>query len=334
VVVSFREPDATARAITSLLAQSATLVEVLVIDNDPDRSTASASAAWKGDERVRLIHSGSNLGYAAACNLAAAQAGGDWLFFLNPDAQADPDCIGLLLAAADSRTGLVGAQVLLPDGRTNAGDNPLHINGIAWAGRYGEPRENGAVRRVAAVSGAALLARTGAYRAIGGVCEWFFMYYEDTDLCWRMRLAGWEVRFCPEAVVWHDYRFDKGAAKWYRLERNRQWSVLSNYSALSLMLLAPLLLGTELAVAAIAMRGAWVGELVRAWGSTVRALPELLKWRRRVQASRRARDSELLELMVARFQTPLLDSPLVHRVNRLNVLYRAVLLRILRAVGR
>ena len=48
-------------------------------------------------------------------------------------------------------------------------------------------------------------------------CERFFMYYEDTDLCWRMRLAGWEVRFCPEAVVWHDYRFDKGAAKWYRL---------------------------------------------------------------------------------------------------------------------
>lgn len=334
MVVSFREPDGTARAVTSLLAQSATLVEVLVIDNDPDRSTASASAAWKRDERVRLIHSGSNLGYAAACNLAAAQAGGDWLFFLNPDARADPDCIGLLLAAADTRTGLVGAQVLLPDGRTNAGDNPLHINGIAWAGRYGEPRENGAARRVAAVSGAALLARTGAYRAIGGVCEWFFMYYEDTDLCWRMRLAGWDVRFCPEAVVWHDYQFDKGAAKWYRLERNRQWSVLSNYSASSLMLLAPLLLGTEVAVAATAMRGAWVGELVRAWGSTVRAVPELLRWRRRVQASRRARDSELLDLMVARFQTPLLDSPFVHRVNRLNVLYRAVLLRILRAVGR
>ena len=332
-MVSFREPAATERAVTSLLAQSAPLLEVLVIDNDPDRSTASAIAAWKRDERVRLLHSGSNLGYAAACNLAAAHAGGDWLFFLNPDARVDPDCIGLLLAAADTRTGLVGAQVLLPDGRTNAGDNPLHINGIAWAGRFGEPRENGAARRVAAVSGAALLARTEAYRALGGVCEWFFMYYEDTDLCWRMRLAGWEVRFCPEALVWHDYRFDKGAAKWYWLERNRQWSVLSNYSAFSLVLLAPLLLGTELTVAAIALRGAWLGELVRAWGSTARALPELLRWRRRVQAGRRTRDSELAELMVARFQTPLLDSPLVLRLNPLIVRYRAVLLWILRATG-
>ncbi len=53
-----------------------------------------------------------------------------------------------------------------------------------------------------------------------------------------------------------------------------------------------------------------------------------------MQASRRARDSELLELMVARFETPLLDSPLVLRVNPLIVVYRAVLLRILRATGR
>ncbi len=86
-----------------------------------------------------------------------------------------------------------------------------------------------------------------------------------------MRLAGWEVGFCPDAVVWHDYEFDKGAEKWYRLERNRLWSVLSNYSPFSLMLLAPLLLGTELAVAAIALRDGWVGDLVRAWGSTLRA---------------------------------------------------------------
>ena len=110
--------------------------------------------------------------------------------------------------------------------------------------------------------------------------------------------------------------------------------MLSNYSAFSLMLLAPLLLGTELAVAATqcAARGSvtWCGP-----GAQRCALsPELLRWRRRVQASRRARDSELLDLMVAWFQTPLLDSPFVHRVNRLNVLYRAVLLRILRAAGR
>ena len=334
VIVSFSDPVATRRAVDSLLSQSSPPIEVLVLDNHPQRLTATAMADWSQDPRVRLIHSGQNLGYTAACNCAAANAAGDWLFFLNPDARADFECLGTLLRAANACTGVLGAQVLLPDGRTNAGDNPVHISGIAWAGRFGEAREHGLPRAVATVSGAALLARAETFRELGGLCERFFMYEDDVDLCWRMRLAAWEVRFCPEAVVWHDYRFDKGEEKWYWLERNRQWSVLSNYSAFSLMLLAPVLVGTELAVAAIALRDGWVGSLVRAWGSTLRALPELLRWRRRVQAARRVHDSELLELSVGRFQTPLFDSPLVLRLNPLIVLYRAALLRILHATGR
>ena len=80
------------------------------------------------------------------------------------------------------------------------------------------------------------------------MCERLFMYEDDVDLCWRVRLAGWTVMFCPDAVVWHEYEFDKGTMKWYWLERNRLWTVLSNYSAITLVLLAPLLLGTELMV--------------------------------------------------------------------------------------
>ena len=100
------------------------------------------------------------------------------------------------------------------------------------------------------------------------MCERFFMYEDDVDLCWRMRLAGWNVMFCPDAVVWHEYEFDKGTMKWYWLERNRLWTVLSNYSAITLVLLAPLLLGTELMVLAQAIRGRWTHRLLRAWGSS------------------------------------------------------------------
>jgi GT2 family glycosyltransferase len=239
-----------------------------------------------------------------------------------------------VLRNTDARTGVVGAQVLLNDGRTNAGDNPLHVTGISWAGRFGEPREHGPARAVAAVSGAALLARARAFADLGGVCERFFLYQDDADLCWRMRLAGWEVLFCPEAVVWHDYEFEKGAEKWYWLERNRLWSVLSNYSGPSLLLLGPLLICTEFAVASMALREGWAASLVRAWASTLRALPELRRWRRRVQASRRVPDSELLVRMPARFETALLHSPLALRVNPVIVRYRLVLLRVLRAAGR
>ena len=309
-------------------------VEILVLDNHPDALTAAAMADWPEARQVRLLHYGENIGYAAACNKAAREARGDWVFFLNPDAQADPGCMKALLAAAGARAGVVGAQVLIPDGRTNAGDNPLHLTGIAWAGRFGEPREHGPPRRVSSVSGAAMLARTTAYRELGGMCERFFMYYDDTDLCWRMRLAGWEVVFCPGAVAWHDYEFQRGGRKWFLLERNRLWSVLSNYSALSLVLLSPLLLGTELVVAGLAIRSGWARDLLRAWGSVCTALPALRRWRRRVQSGRRVPDSQIVQLMSSRFETPLVSSPLALWADPLLALYRRGLLFILRASDR
>lgn len=333
VVVSFSDPAATQRAVESLVGQSEPPMEVLVLDNHPDALTKAAMAGWS-DRRVRLVHSGHNLGYASACNRAAGEARGDWLLFLNPDARADPDCLSALLRAPDARTGVVGAQVLLPDGRVNAGDNPLHVTGIAWAGHFGEPREDGLPRRVAAVSGAALLARRRAFLELGGLCERFFMYYDDADLCWRTRLAGWDVVFCPAAVVWHEYEFEKGEKKWYWLERNRLWSVLSNFSGLSLLLLSPLIAGTELAIATVAIRGGWAQSLAKAWASIVCGLPELLRWRRQVQASRRTPDSELIELMAGHFETPLLQSGAALWMNRPIGRYRRTVLRVLRALER
>jgi GT2 family glycosyltransferase len=228
----------------------------------------------------------------------------------------------------------VGAQVLLPDGRTNAGDNPLHITGVGWGGRYREPREHGASRAAAAVSGAALLVRRSAYRHVGGMCERFFLYYDDVDLCWRLRLAGWEVMFCPEAVVWHDYEFDKGTGKWYWLQRNRLWSLLANYSSPALLLLLPLIAATEVTVAGYAVRTHWGAALFRAWASTLRSTRELISWRRRVQASRRRPDSEIMSRMVGRLDTQLLASSGARRAARAMELYRSVVLALLRSLGR
>ena len=334
VVVSFSDPAATRAAVESLLDQSSRVLEVLLIDNHPDGRLGRSLAQDPLDSRTRLIHSGENLGYTEACNRAAAQARGTWLFFLNPDARADPDCVAELLSAADERTAVIGAQVLLPDGRTNAGDNPLHVTGVSWAGRYGEPRETGPPRTVAAVSGAALLARAEPFAELGGLCARFFLYQDDTDLCWRARLAGWTVRFCPAAVVWHDYEFEKGNEKWYWLERNRLWSVLANYAGLTLLLLSPVLAGAEVAIAALAIRQGWFGTLRRAWLSILRELPSLRRWRHQVQRTRQVPDSSLMEAMQGRFETPLLDSLATRRVNPLIVGYRAALIWLLRRAGR
>ena len=320
VVVAYGEPDAARPALESLAAQTTPPAEVIVVDNKGTVPDLGPS--------VTVLHPGENLGYTGGCNLAAGHSTQPWLFFLNPDTVAAPDCIERLLEAADDRTAIAGAQVLLPDGETvNAGDNPVHLTGLSWSGRYLEPREHGAPRDSAAVSGAALLARTEVFRDLGGLCPAFFMYVDDTDMAWRARMAGWKVRFVPEATVLHDYEFDKGARKWVYLEHNRLWMVFSNYAPRTLVLMAPLLLAAEIGIALQARRDGWWREKAEAWRRLVRERHELAAWRRRVQRTRRVGDAELVARMRGEMHTPLVESPLLERYNPWLERYRGLLMR-------
>jgi GT2 family glycosyltransferase len=334
VVVSFADPSSTAKAVRSLVDQSRAPAEVIVVDNDPRGAVANALAASSILPNVRILHPGGNLGYTGAINLAAREASSTWLFFLNPDAVASRDCLKRLLeAAADPEVAIVGAQVLLPDGRINAGDNPINIAGISWSGGYGRPREWGPARDTAAVSGAALMVRRDAFLEIGGLCPYFFMYVDDTDLAWRMRLAGRRVRYCPEAVVVHDYEFDKGAHKWFYLERNRVWALLSNLQLRTLALLAPLLLITEALVFVRATYEGWLVEKGRAWASLLAQAPHLIRWRRSVQDSRNVSDYRVLGLFLGCMETPLIDIGPVRWVTPCLECYRRLVLGLIRRSG-
>ncbi len=334
VVVSFADPAATIHAVRSLLAQSPAPAEVLVVDNDPAGATARVLGADPIASHVRIVHPGANLGYTGAANLAAREARGEWLFFLNPDAVAAGDCLQRLLEAVDGPdVGIVGAQILLPDGRVNAGENPINIAGVSWSGGYGHAREHGGARDTAAVSGAALLVRREAFLQIGGLCPFFFMYVDDTDLAWRMRLSGRRVRYCPEAVVVHDYEFEKGAHKWFYLERNRAWALASNLQLRTLVLLAPVLLAAEAVVWRRAISQRWPAEKARAWRSLLGQAPELISWRRSVQATRRVSDYRVLELFSAGITTDLIDTGLPRWVNPLMERYRTLVLWLLGRLG-
>lgn len=137
VVVTYKEVELTLEAVASLKAQTVPIEEIIVVDNDPEFSLAGPMRAAHPD--VRLLNE-DNVGYAPACNRGAAVALGDWLFFLNPDAAAAPGCVETLLQVAEDHpaAGIVTPQILFPDGETiNAGENEIHLTGIAWCGRFG-----------------------------------------------------------------------------------------------------------------------------------------------------------------------------------------------------
>jgi GT2 family glycosyltransferase len=331
VIVCYDEETARVRAaVDSLLAQTRPPLEILVMDNGPSGRLAGALRGHAPE--VRAIETGENLGYIAL-NRAARHAVGDYLVCLNPDAHAEPDCLEHLAAVADAdaRVGVVGAQILLEDRRTrNAGANPLHPTGISPSGGYGEPREQGPPRDVIVASGACFLARRDAFLALGGFVEDFFLYYEDVNLSWRARIAGLRVIYCPQAVVSHGYEFGARARKWFLLERNRLFSVLANYQLRTLLLLAPLLLATEVGLLAIALQGGWLTHKLRAYGSLFALRRSVRSQRSAVQASRQCSDAELFEFFSDRLDSPLLPGRATALANLVCVPYMVAVRLLLR----
>ena len=313
VIVSYDEsPHEIRTALESMLAQTRIPEEILVIDNGARGSSFAESLSAYG-EKVKVIDAGSNIGYSPAINVAARRASGDYLITLNPDAHAEPECLERLAAVADAdpQILLVGAQILLEDGVTrNAGANPLHPTGISPAGGYGEPRETGAPRDVAVVSGACCLIRREAFLALGGFVDEFFLFYDDPDMGWRALIAGMRVVYCPDAIALHGYEFSRREGeKWFLLERNRGFSVLANYEARTLLLLAPLLLATELGLLAVAAYGGWLSQKLRSYRSVFALRRRVMAQRRAVQATRRRSDAEVLKRFDVRLDSALLPPP-------------------------
>ncbi len=326
VIVCYDEdPDQIRGAVDSLLAQSQPAAEIMIVDNGPEGALASALENYA--PQVRAMRSAGDFGYGAAVNLAAARASSDYLFCLNPDARAQPDCLARMAGVADSdeRIAIVGGQVLLENGQTrNAGANPLHPTGISPSGGFGEPREPGEPRDVIVVSGACLLLRRHSLLELGGFIEEFFLYYEDTNLCWRAVLAGKRVVYCPSAIVLHDYEFGGRPEKWFLLERNRLFSVLSNYELRTLMLLSPLLLATEAGLLGVSASGGWLREKLNAYASLFAQREALSGRRGSVQASRRRSDAVVLSYMRDRLDSALMPHAWSSLANLFCVPYMAL----------
>jgi GT2 family glycosyltransferase len=331
VIVCYDEEAEEIRAaVDSLLTQTRTPVEIMIVDNGPRGRLAASLDGYA--PTVTAIASGRDGGYGRAVNIAAARVSAEYLLCLNPDARAPATCLEQLAEVADRdpRVAVVGAQVLLGDGETrNAGANPLHPTGISPSGGYGEPREYGNPRDVIVVSGACMLLRRSRFLEIGGFIEDFFLYYEDVNLGWRMFLAGQRVVYCPGATVVHNYEFGGRPQKWFWLERNRIFSVLENYELRTLCLLAPLLLAAELGILAVAASSGWLPEKLRAYGSLASARKSLMSSRHAVQASRRRSDAEVLGYVDDHLDSALLPLAGARLANLFCVPYMRVVRRLI-----
>lgn len=313
LIVAWNSREELARTLPALLPELEEEDELIVVDNDSSDGTAEAVARLAPTARV--VRSGRNAGFAAGCNEGAAQARGDLLVILNPDAAPRLGFGEAIRRPWVEQRGWAAWQALVAngDGTTiNSAGNPVHFTGIVWAGGHGRPiAQAPPAGEVTALSGACLAIPRRTWEEVGGFPESFFLYHEDVDLSLRLRLAGGALGIEPTAVVDHDYEFGAREHKWRWLERNRWAFLIRVYPTSLLVLLAPALILTELALIPASIAAGWGGQKLAAIGEVIRWLPRLLRERREVQESRTVGPAEF-----AAWLTPDLDSPFIPAIAR------------------
>lgn len=216
IIVTFQTGPALVDCLDSV-ARASGVGEVIVVDNgNAAREVAALDAFAKGDARVRVMRGHGNIGFAAACNLAARQAHSEILAFVNPDIVLEREALGALAAAlaAAPPPAIIGGDLRGPDGQPDRGGRRERLTlwraFVSYTGlsrlaalapalrdfnlRSGLP--SGPVE-AGAISGALMLMRRSDFESLGGFDEGYFLHVEDIDLCRRAQDAGWRVIFQP-----------------------------------------------------------------------------------------------------------------------------------------
>jgi GT2 family glycosyltransferase len=310
VVLAYGEEPWLEEAVHAVLASTGVGIDVVVVDNG---AAPRAIDKIKGLDRVRILSPAANLGFAGGCDLGAAEASGEYLAFVNSDAIVSTTALArLAAAAAEPGVGLAMGSIRLADAPElmNTAGNPVHITGLSWAGGFNEPASSHADRRqVASGSGCCFVIRRELWERLDGFAPEYFAYCEDTELSVRLWQCGLSVEFIPDAVVLHHYEFSRNKNKLYLLERNREIFVLTTFDGRSLLVLAPLLVLTEMLMLAAAVTGGWSGAKLRGW----RWIWQHRRWigerRATIQSERVVPDAVVLDRLTARIDPANVAAP-------------------------
>jgi GT2 family glycosyltransferase len=230
IIVNWNTVDLLRQCLQSIYANTHGVdYEAFVVDNNSsDGSTQMVSKCFT---QVRLIPNRENYGFAKANNQAIAQCNGRYILFLNPDTTVVNNAIGKMLSFMKGHpdTGALGCKLLNPDGtlqpscRSFPSFKYMFYEWIGLSrlfpkskifGRYKMTYwDHKDVREVDQPMGACLMVRRDVIDQVGPFDEGYFMLFEEVDLCYRIKKAGWKIYFIPDAEVIHHHSYSVNKVK-------------------------------------------------------------------------------------------------------------------------
>jgi hypothetical protein len=286
------------------MASDAAGAEVIVVDS---ASSENCSDMLKREfPTVQYVRSDENIGSSGGWNLGATHASRKLIVLMNDDVRVAPRWLcELVRPLQDPDVGITSGLVILEGTRTiNSMGGACDLHGFSYAIGCGESietfRTSSQPKPFFAV-GTVFATRTDVLHRVGGFDQKMFMYSDDLDFSWRVRLAGYNLSFVEDSVVYHEWH--GSGMHLNRIvffgERNRLRMILKTYSWPALVWLSPSFVLIRFARLAwlMARHRQLARSVVSAWGHAIRELPDTIAERRVVQRTRRVHDRDVLKAL-------------------------------------
>jgi len=260
IVVNYNGLQYLETCLDSLSQQTYASCEIIVVDNgSTDGSLQRARDKYPG---LTYLKTGSNLGYAGGVNAGLAVAGGEYISPINMDTRVEPDWLEKLVGFMESglQIGAVCPRVLIMEnpGVVNCSGLNIHVSGLGFCRQlHSDVTAAGPPQKVSGISGCSFLIRRDLFNRMGGAPAYCFMYNDDVVISWLLALMGYDIYCLPSSVIYHRYRLSMTPDKFFHLEKNRIYLVLSTFKWSTLLLLSPLLLLIEAMVLAYSVVKGW-----------------------------------------------------------------------------
>ena len=281
IVLNFNAKEFLVNCIDSIFDSNYQNFEVILVDNASNDN--SHIECKKKFPQLRLVENSENLGYCEGNNVGIRKARGKFIVILNPDTMVEHNWLNELISAYNKfGDGLYQPKHLSLSDKTvymSAG-NMLNIFGFGYAREKGKKDQNqfNKIEEIGYASGTCLFTSSAVLKKVGLFDPFIFLYHDDLDLGWRASQLGIKSYYVPTSIIYHaeSYSLRWNAEKFYWLERNRKYCLLTHYSKQTYSKIFSTLLLVDFFV--------WMFYLTRGFlGSKIRAELNIIKNRKKIQ---------------------------------------------------
>ena len=270
IILNYNAGELLEKCITSIYESNYKNFEVIVVDNNSqDESHKLCKEKFSS---ITLIENKENLGYCEGNNVGIRNANGEFITILNPDTIVEPNwLIELLDAYQEFGDAIYQPKFLTINNESilQSTGNMIQLFGFGYSRNKGDHDENqfSKIENINYASGTCLFTTKQIFDQLDLFDSFLFAYHDDLDFCWRASMEGIQSYYVPTSIVYHPpegFSFKWSNFKFYLLERNRIYCLLTHYSRGTIMKFLPALILVDIAVSLFYLKSGFFSEKIKA----------------------------------------------------------------------